>query len=97
MKKILTVLISVYLFFIFVNETKAIIILPAVILVPIVKIVAIIISGFSLPVIGLSAYFHKISNKPVLRGIFVGMLILIFMGLLITIALKIINPSRPLF
>ncbi len=97
MKIITSLLVSIMVFIFFVNEAKAIIIIPAIILIPIVKLVAIIISGFSLPVIGVTAYFHKISNKSVVKGIFIGVGILVIIAVLTAIILKLINPSRPLF
>lgn len=96
MKTFTSLLLGTLMFILFTDEAGAIIIIPAAILIPIVKLVAIIISGFSLPVVGITTYFHKTSNKSVIKGIFVGLAILIVLAALIAIVLKLMNPSRPL-
>lgn len=97
MKKIASLLLGILIFVFFADESKAIIIIPAVILIPIVKLVAIIISGFTIPIFGITTYFHKLSNKPIIRGIYVSIAILLALATLIAIVLKLMNPSRPLF
>lgn len=97
MKLLASFLLFLLFFFSSTKESNAIIIVVPVILIPIVKIVALIITAIATPVLGLSTWYLKLKKKSILFGIFVGMIILILVGLLFTLGIKIVNPSRPLY
>jgi hypothetical protein len=83
-------------FIVFVDRVDAIIFLPAIILIPIAKIIAVLIGGFSLPVIGASAFVNKITGKSAAKGILYGIIILVVLGVIAAVVLKLVNPDRPL-
>ena len=94
----LLVLTTVFLYtLIFPHEAKAIIILPAVILIPIAKIVALIMGGFSIPAITAGTLWSKLFKKSLKRTLLVILLILLTLAGVLVIILKIQNPDRPLF
>lgn len=78
-------------------SAHAIIFLPALILIPIAKIVALIIGGFSVPALGIGTIWGKMAGKPVLRIVIAIVVVLVLVGIVLAIALKIHNPDRPLF
>lgn len=98
MKKVIVVVALISsLFFVFVDQVDAIIFLPAIILIPIVKIIAVIIGGFSLPVVAGSAFLNKVKGKSLATGLIQGIVILLLGALILAIILKLVNPDRPLF
>lgn len=97
MKVIASVLLFLIIFALSTKEAKAIIVIIPVILIPIVKMVVLIIGALTAPVVGLSVFYSKLKKKPVVFGILVGVFILLFLGLVITIGFKLINPARPLY
>lgn len=96
MARVFLCLIFFLTFLILPKSAHAIIFLPALILVPVAKIIAVIIAGFSVPAMGMGALFSKISKKPLLKTIFIAIFILIFISILIGIVLKLVNPLRPI-
>lgn len=97
MKFIISVLLSIIFFLASRSEPKAIIVIVPVILIPIVKIVALIIGAFAIPVVSLSTWYLKLKKKPIYFGILIGLIILIILGITITFGFKLVNPQRPLF
>lgn len=79
------------------TPVHAIIYLPAVVLIPIAKIVAIIISGFSFPVIGLGMLIGRVFRKSSTRMAVVSIFLLIIICVILVVLLKIANPERPFF
>ncbi len=77
-------------------EAKAFVILPTLILIPIAKIIALIVGGFTIPTLGLSAFVSKITGKSYVKGIVVGVGILLIVSIILVLILKMLNPSRPL-
>lgn len=79
-----------------VRDTHAIIFLPALILIPIAKIVTVIIGGLSLPVLGVGGFWGKITKGSAKRGIFTGIGVLVVIAIILLFLLKIVNPEHPL-
>lgn len=97
MRKVICVFVFLSMFFmVFVDRVDAIIFLPAIILIPIAKIIAVLIGGFSLPVLGASAFVNKITGKSAAKGVLYGIIILLVLGVVAAVVLKLINPNRPL-
>lgn len=87
----------ILLLFVSPKSAEAIIFLPALILIPVAKIIGIIIAGFSIPATGLGILWGKLSKKPILNTILIAIVILLFASLFFGLLLKLINPDRPLF
>lgn len=88
-----------YLFLIttiFPAKAQAIILLPAVILIPAAKIVAAIIASLTLPVAGVSSLWAKLFNKPKYQIVIISLLTLAVVAILLFAFLRIQNPDRPL-
>lgn len=97
MRYLLSVIIIFFIFAFVTVPAHAIIFLPAIVLIPIAKIVVLIIGGFSLPALGVGALWSKLFGKSLGRIIAVIIIALIVLGLVFAILLKIHNPDRPLF
>lgn len=97
MKLFFSVIVVLILGTLFAPRAHAIIFLPAIILIPIAKIVALIIGGFSLPAFGLGALWSKLFKKSLKRTIVVVVILLIILAAILVIFLKLYNPDRPLF
>ena len=76
-------------------KTQAIIFLPAIILIPIAKIIAFVIGGFSIPSLGLGALITKLFRKSLKKTLLVIFVFLIIVSILLAIFLKLHNPDRP--
>lgn len=81
----------------FAPQAHAIIFLPAIVLIPIAKIVALIVGGFSFPALGVGALWSKLFGKSLRRTISVIIAILVVLGIILAIFFKLHNPDRPLF
>lgn len=79
-----------------VPHVHAIVLLPAVLLIPIIKIVAIVIGSLSVPAISISALWSKLFGKPLHMAIAWTIAILIVIGMLLGVFLKIQLPDRPI-
>jgi hypothetical protein len=92
---------SVGIFFLgllFITPTAhAIVFLPALLLIPIAKIIAVVIAGISFPILGISALSSKLFGKSFKKMLGIGLIILILTAILLVLVLKIQNPARPLF
>ena len=66
-------------------------------LIPIAKVVALLIAGFSFPALGIGALWSKLFHKSLKRTIAVILCILVILGIILAGFLKIYNPDRPLF
>lgn len=78
-------------------QAHAIIFLPAIVLIPIAKIIAVIIGGFSFPAFGVGALWSRLFKKSFKRVIPVIILLLVVLGIILLIFFKIVNPDRPLY
>ncbi len=78
------------------RPAHAIVILPAVLLIPIIKIVAIVIGSLSVPAISISALWSKLFGKSLPITIAWTVAVLILIGILLGIFLKIRLPDRPI-
>lgn len=96
MKYFVSILI-ILLLFVCPKSAEAIIFLPALMLIPVAKIIGIIIAGFSIPAAGLGILWGKLSKKPILNTILIAIVILLFASLFFGLLLKLINPDRSLF
>ncbi len=98
MKKLLSLaVLFITAAFIIPQRAHAIIFLPALLLIPIAKIVAIIIGGLSLPALGVGALWSNLFKKSLKRTIWTIAIILLITALLLIVMLKLHNPDRPLF
>jgi len=97
MRKVLGVVIVFCLFTFAAKPVHAIIFLPAIVLIPIAKIVALIMGGFSLPALGIGALWSKLFRKSLRRTISVIIAILVVLAIILAIFFKLSNPDRPLF
>ena len=95
MRLILTGIIVIILTFISTPKAHAIIFLPALILIPIAKIIALIVGGLALPTLGIGTVGGKLYNKPVVKIIFALTIIILLFALALAVFLKIQNPDRP--
>lgn len=86
-----------FFFFASASSVHAIIFLPALILIPIAKIIAVVIGGMAIPAFGLGAVYHYLFGKSLKRTIGVTLVILFVLAVLIFIILKLQNPLRPIF
>jgi len=87
-----------FLFFMLVGTPAyAIIFLPAIILIPIAKIVAIIIAGFSIPAVSITAVWSKLFHKSLKQTLIILLIALILLGICVGFFLKLHNPARPWF
>ena len=75
----------------------AIVVLPAVILIPIVKIVAALIGGVSVPALGLAHVWSKLFNTRLSVAVSVVLLMTVIIAIGVGFFLKISTPERPLF
>jgi hypothetical protein len=94
---ILSVFLSLIIFFSFTHTAKAIIVIVPVILIPIVHFLVWIIGALTTPVLALSTLYFKIKKKSPIKGFLFGLGILILLSLLIVLIFKLINPARPIF
>lgn len=97
MRWALSVIVALYYISLFVPQAQAIIVLPAIVLIPIAKIVALIIGGFAFPALGIGALWSRLSGKSLGKAISVVIAILVILSIILIIFLKLHNPDRPLF
>jgi len=81
----------------FAPQAHAIVFLPAIVLIPIAKIIAFIIGGFSFPALGVGALWSKLFGKSLGRTISAIIAILMVLAIILAIFFKLHNPDRPLF
>lgn len=79
----------------FAPKAHAIIFLPAIILIPIAKIVALIIGGFSFPALGIGVLWSKLFKKSIKRTILVIAVLLAVLAIILAVVFKLHNPDRP--
>lgn len=97
MKLLFFIVTGIVFLFVVPKSAFALIFLPAVVLIPIAQIVAVIIGGFSLPAVGIGVVYHKLFGKPVGKAIGIILLVVLLIALSIGVYLKFENPARPLF
>ncbi len=92
---LLKILILVFLF-IFPTKTHAIVVLPGIILVPLVKLIAVIVGAFSVPLTSMGFLIGKITKKY--KSMFIiSLLLILLIGVFAAIILKILYPNNPWF
>lgn len=96
MRTVLSILLFFPLLFLFASDAHAIVVIPALILIPIAKILAVIVGSFALPVVGIGALVGKIKGNSVAKGIVLGIIALLLLAVIVGIVLVIQNPERPL-
>lgn len=79
-----------------VPNVHAIVLLPSVVLIPIIKIVAMVIGGLSLPAVGMSALWSRVFGKPLTQTIAWMLLVLLILGVLLTLWLRFYLPDHPI-
>lgn len=83
-------------FLIFPPRVHAIVILPAIILIPLVKLVALIIGTFSVPVVSVGVMLAKITKKNKLAFIS-SCILLLLIGIIAAVVLRLTHPQNPWF
>jgi len=78
------------------QPVHAIIILPALILIPLAKLVAIVVAAFGIPATSLGVLISKITRNKKL-AIIVTLVFILLIALSTAIVFKIANPNRPWF
>jgi len=76
-------------------KAHAIIFLPAVILIPIAKIVAVIFGIAILPALTISSLFARFKKLSFGKAVLLILTVITVIILMVAIALKIANPDRP--
>jgi hypothetical protein len=77
--------------------SQAIVFLPAVILIPITKIVAVIMGGASLPSLLASLIWGKRQQRSWLLILGLTLLLVLIIGLVAAVVIWLLNPERPFF
>lgn len=77
-------------------KVHAIVLLPAVVLIPIIKIVAMVIGGLSLPAVGMSALWSRVFGKPLTQTIAWMLVVLLVLGVLLFFWLRFYLPTHPI-
>ena len=90
-------ILSFFLLILSPTPAKAIIVVIPTILIPVVKIVALIIGAISIPVTSIFGLYFKVKNKPAKNGILLGVFALIILAIVIAFILRIENPARPIY
>jgi hypothetical protein len=97
MRLIISVVVILFIATLSAPKANAIVFLPAIVLIPIAKIVALIMAGFSFPALGAGALWSKLFRKSFKRVFVIIFIILILLVFFSAVFLKLINPDRPLF
>ena len=77
-------------------SAHAIIVLPALILIPLAKLVAVIVSALSLPVASIGIFISKITKKHKLAIVF-SVVSIILIAIISVVVLRLKNPNNPWF
>lgn len=96
MRNIVPFILLCGLFLVIAKPVHAIVILPAVIIIPIAKVIAAVIGALSLPNIGLGILWHKYFHTPLRKTLFVGFFLIFFIGIVLFFVMFFTNPARPL-
>jgi len=97
MKNVFLFLGAAFLFLTAATSAHAIIFLPALILIPIAKIIALLIAGLSLPAVGVGALWSMLFHHSLKRTLFITLCIVCCVVLFSVLVLKLHNPARPWF
>lgn len=97
MRWALSVIVIFQVFSLFAPGAHALILIPAIVLIPIAKIVALIIGGFTFPALSVGVLWSKLFGKSLGRTICVILAIFVVLAVILAIYLKLHNPERPLF
>ncbi len=73
----------------------ALVIVPALVLIPIVKILAVLLGAFGAPILGIGALLAHIKKWPRTKTLIVVITLIGALLLLGAIILKIMDPARP--
>lgn len=82
--------------FLWVKAANAIVILPALVLIPIAKLVAVVVAAFALPATSLGVYISSVTKNRRL-GILLPVVILLVVGLVSFVAFLYFKPDNPIF
>ena len=76
-------------------EAYAFVFLPALILIPIAKVVGIVIAGASIPALSIGALYSFLFKKSLRRAVISSICIVIVIALIVAVILRFSNPARP--
>jgi hypothetical protein len=76
-------------------DAHAFVFLPALILIPIAKVVGIVIAGASIPAVSIGALYSFLFKKSFSRAIISSICIVIVIALVAAVILRFSNPDRP--
>lgn len=78
------------------GRAHAIVFLPALLLIPLAKLIAVVVSAFTLPTAAIGVFIAKVTkNRRLAWGIAIGILLLT--ALIAALILKGKNPNNPWF
>lgn len=75
---------------------QAIVIVPALILIPVAKVIAIVMGGLAFPALSLGVLWSKLFNTSFKKIIMWIGLVLFLTALALAVYLKVSNPARPM-
>jgi hypothetical protein len=79
-----------------VQPAYAIVILPALILIPIAKMVAVVVATFALPAASVGVYLSKVTKNHKL-GIILPVVIILVIALISLLGFMYFHPNNPIF
>lgn len=97
MRYIVSIFFAFLILLVYPKSSHAIIFLPALILIPIAKIIGIILAGFALPVTGIGILWGKLSQKSLIKTVGTTVVLLLLLSLALGLLLKLHDPNRPIF
>ncbi len=97
MGKIVFILVFLLIIVVFPSSAHALVMLPPLLLIPIVKLVAIFMGGISIPAMGLGTLWSKLTGASKSKVYGVILCLLILMAIILIICLKLFNPYRPIY
>ena len=97
MKIVLGIFIACAMLVLLAPKAHAIIFLPALLLIPVAKIVALIIAGFSIPSFGLGVLGSKLFKKSTKHTVLIVIILLMLSTIVLALIVKMFYPDRPWF
>lgn len=101
MNQILKVIFVVFFFCVLLaitpTHSHALIVLAPIVLIPIIKLIALIIAGLTLPATTAGIIYSKLTKHNTTKVVVIVVGFLALTAIILGVILKIINPERPIF
>jgi protein-S-isoprenylcysteine O-methyltransferase Ste14 len=97
MKNVRVVFVGVWCCLVIPTPAHALVILPALILIPIAKILAVALVALGVPATALGLAWSKLTRHPFKKTLLVVGVVLFLLVMGLGIYLRITNPDRPLY